>query len=83
MAKFVSIDKLPTEVGNLLDKAVEEKLSKLLCHILSGCRIIAESLRAGDEYSTKQVGTQNSFGDNQLFRAVLRAQLTAVRQFGC
>ena len=33
---------------------------------MSGCRCIANNLRAGDVYSTEQVGTQNAFGDNQL-----------------
>lgn len=67
MAKLVdTTDSLPVDVNELLKEGVGEEVGSLLNHILSGCRVIAENLRAGDEYSTEQVGTQNTFGDNQL-----------------
>tara|TARA_A100001035_G_C27748062_1_gene485009 strand:+ start:331 stop:1353 length:1023 start_codon:yes stop_codon:yes gene_type:complete len=61
------VDALPDEVSDLLaDASTASGLGHLLGHIMSGCRRIADNLRAGDQYSTEQVGTQNAFGDNQL-----------------
>ena len=60
-------DELPEEVRDLIkDTATASGLDHLLGHVISGCRKIADNLRAGDQYSTEQVGTQNTFGDNQL-----------------
>jgi sedoheptulose-bisphosphatase len=60
-------DNLPSEISSLLsNSSTASGLEHLLGHVMSGCRRIADNLRAGDQYSTEQVGTQNAFGDNQL-----------------
>lgn len=67
MSELVTaMDRVPSQVKDLLKESVGGDLINLLGHIMAGCRVIAGNLRAGDEYSTEQVGTQNAFGDNQL-----------------
>lgn len=66
MSNFADTHSLPVELLQILnDTAKNNGLPKLLSHILESIREIGTTLRSCG-YSSSHVGTQNSFGDNQL-----------------
>ena len=66
MSEFELINQLPIEITSLLpSEALAIGLHHLLGEILSGVREIATGLRDG-KFSSEKIGSQNSFGDNQL-----------------
>lgn len=57
---------LPCEIDSLIsNEAKSAGLDKLLCYLLTACKIIGSKLRDGS-YTSKAVGSMNDFGDAQL-----------------